>query len=187
MVERARQWRAGGRDGASCGRDGEMWTVRLGGRQVTVAHSVGMEYLAALIGQDGREVAAVELTGGVAERAARQAVFDDAAKAAYRRRVEDLRAEIDDADECNDIERAARAREELDALLDELRRAAGLGGRTRSFAHDAERARVSVRKAITRALATVRAADPTLADELASRLVTGTRCSFTTTPVAAVA
>ena len=113
-------------------------------------------------------------------------MFDDAAKAAYRRRVEDLRAEIDDADVCNDIERAARAREELDVLLDELRRAAGLGGRTRNFAHDAERARVSVRKAIIRALAAVRAADPILAAELDFRLVTGTRCSFTSSPVAAV-
>ena len=180
----ARQWRANGDDGASCGRDGDMWTVRLGGRQVTVVHSVGMEYLAALIGQDGREVAAVELTGGVAARGAGQAVFDDAAKAAYRRRVEDLRAEIDDADVCNDIERAARAREELDVLLDELRRAVGLGGRSRRFGDDAERARVSVRKAIIRALAAVRAADPVLGAQLADRLVTGTRCSFTSSPVA---
>ena len=114
-------------------------------------------------------------------------MLDDAAKAAYRRRIEDLRAEIDDADVGNDIEHAARAREELDVLLDELRRATGLGGRPRRFGCDAERARVSVRKAITRAIAAVRAADPQLAAELGERLVTGTRCTFTARPAAAVA
>ena len=80
----------------------------------------------------------------------------------YRRRIDELRHELDDAEACADLERAARARIELDTLLDELRRASGLGGRARSFSDDAERARVSVHKAIKRALRMIAEVDPEL-------------------------
>ena len=103
----------------------------------------------------------------------------------FRRRIEELRAEIDDADECADIERAARGRRELDALLDELRRAAGLAGRARCFGNPAERARVSVRKAIMRAVDALRSVDPQLADALGGRVVTGVRCTFAADPASA--
>ncbi len=177
--------------GAVCRRDGGIWTFGLGGRTVAVPHSVGMDYLCELVANEGTEIAAVELASGHVvggRRDGPQIVLDDAAKAAYRHRVEDLRAEIDDAEACHDIERAARSREELDVLLDELRRAVGLGGRTRRFADDAERARVSVRKAIMRAVNAVRAVDAVLGTQLAERIVTGTRCAFTATgPLAAAA
>jgi hypothetical protein len=140
-----------------------------------------MEYLAALMANAGTEIRAVELASGHAVNGrgdGPQVVLDDAAKVAYRRRIDELRADVDDAETCHDLERAARAREELDVVLDELRRAVGLGGRARRFGDDAERARVSVRKALIRALAAVRAADPILGAELAARVVTGTRCAF---------
>lgn len=177
---------------AVCRRDGDVWTVGLGGRSVVVPHSVGLDYLRELIANAGTEIAAVELASGhtmSGRGEGTQIVLDDAAKAAYRERVEDLRADIDDAESCCDLERATRARLELDALLDELRRAAGLGGRTRRFGDDAERARVSVRKAIMRAVAAVRTADPVLGAQLAARIVTGTRCVFTAagSPATAVA
>ena len=61
-----------------------------------------------------------------------------------------------------DLERVARTRLELDRYLEELARATGLGGRSRSFADAAERARVSVHKAIKRALASITEAHPDL-------------------------
>ncbi len=191
LTERARRWRehAGPTPNVICNRDGGMWTIGAQNRLVTVSHSVGMDYLATLIAHPGVEIAAVELVSryavGRADRP--QVVLDDAAKTAYRRRVEDLRVEIDDADDCADIERASRARYELDVLLDELRRATGLGGRSRGFGHASERARVSVRKAITRALDALRAVDAEVAGELGSRVVTGVRCVFLDSPTRQVA
>ena len=173
-----------------CRRVGDLWTVGLGGRRALVAHSVGMEYLAELMANEGVKIAAVELASGHAVSGrgeGAQIVLDDSAKAAYRERVEDLRIEVDDAERCEDLERAARARQELDALLDELRRAVGLGGRSRRFGDDVERARVSVRKAIVRAVGAVTAADALLGAQLADRIVTGTRCTFTVASPRAVA
>ncbi|MFT3852479.1 MAG: hypothetical protein QM733_07070 [Ilumatobacteraceae bacterium] len=193
MTGRAASWRAVAAAASTdadvrCHRDGHLWTVGLGERSVVVTHAVGMDYLAELIANAGVEIPAVELASNhtVTGRGdGPQVVLDDAAKAAYRRRVDELRAEVDDAEACHDLARAERARTELEVLLDELRRAVGLGGRSRRFGDDAERARVSVRKAITRALAAVRSADAALGADLAARVVTGTRCVFTASPTPA--
>ena len=142
-------------------------------------HGVGMQYLDHLLRHPDVDIAAVELAGATSA-SSRDPVLDPRAKAAYRRRVEELEAELDDAERCADLERVARARLELDRYLEELARATGLGGRTRSFADAAERARVSVHKAIKRALASITEAHPDLGRELSSRVVTGTRCVYRT-------
>src|SRR5262249_54889847 len=86
-----------------CRRAGRSWHVGIDGRAVVVPHSVGMAYLARLLESPGTEVSAVELVG-VHEAAppARQAVVDDQAVAAYRRRAGELQAEIDEAEDNND-------------------------------------------------------------------------------------
>jgi hypothetical protein len=81
-------------------RVGRHWEVRADGRAAMVRHSVGMVYLARLIGQPGVEVPATELVAGheATVLAGRQDVLDGPAKAAYRRRAEELREAIDDAE-----------------------------------------------------------------------------------------
>ena len=85
---------------------------------------------------------------------------------------------------CADLERAAGARLELDALLDELRSATGLSGRTRTFTDDAQRARVSVHKALKRVLAMIADVEGSLGGHLAARVATGMRCVYRTSPLA---
>jgi hypothetical protein len=108
-------------------------------------------------------------------------VLDADAKAAYRRRIEELRSELADAEECADLERAARAREELDRFLEELARCTGFAGRARSFTHNAERARVSVHKAIKRAVSAIAEIDPAIGRAVGDRVVTGSTCVFLAT------
>lgn len=165
----------------TCRRDGRVWQVRLGERAVAVPHSVGMGYLAHLIEHAGVEVAAVELASGYAvscRGSSPEPVLDARAKAAYRRRIDELRDDVHDAEAHADPARAALARAELDRFVTELTRCTGFGGETRSFVDAAERARVSVQKAIKRALATITEADPKLGQELASRVITGMRCVY---------
>jgi hypothetical protein len=54
----------------------------------------------------------------------------------------------------------------------------GLGGRSRAFDDDAERARISVQKAIRRALAAVLEADAVLGRRLERSIVTGAHCAY---------
>jgi hypothetical protein len=181
MQRRAQEWaaRLDTFGAIACRREGRAWRWCYDGRTVLVPDSVGLGYLARLVASPGKEIAAVELAGRHENIAsARQAIADDQAVAAYRRRVGELQAEIDEADDRGDIERATRARAEFDALLDEVRRTTGLLGRPRSFADDVERARTSVQKAIKRAVQRVADADAPLGRELLARVVTGNRCLF---------
>lgn len=82
-------------------------------------------------------------------------------------------------------ERAARARVELDFLLDELRRATGLGGRDRTAGDDHERARQAVRARIRHAIGRIGEHHPALGRHLERSIRTGTFCCYA--PAAPVA
>ena len=87
------------------------------------------------------------------------AVIDDEAKAAYRARLRELQAELDEAADFNDPVRGEGARLEMDALEAQLSAAFGLGGRARPEGSAAERARQSVTKAIREATRRISAED----------------------------
>src|SRR5438552_2970739 len=70
----------------------------------------------------------------------------------------------------------AALRSELDMIVEQLRAAVGLGGRDRTMAGNAERARVAVRKAITAALDRLAEHDSTFAQHLRLHIRTGTCC-----------
>src|SRR5258705_388927 len=69
-------------------------------------------------------------------------------RSGYKERLDDLRAELDEAERFNDGERASRARREIEFLTDELAKSAGIGGRDRRAARASERARVNVTRTI---------------------------------------
>jgi hypothetical protein len=156
------------------------WHVRYGAVSFELPDMKGLHHLARLLAEPGRELHVLDLTGGAAEDAG--PVLDERAKREYRRRVEDLQHEIEEAESWNDSERAARARLELDALTRELAAAVGLGGRDRSAASSAERARVSVRKAIAKAIAQIAEHDADLGLLLSTTVKTGSYCSYTPDP-----
>ena len=106
------------------------------------------------------------------------AMLDDAARAAYGRRLTELREEIDEAREFKDNERAAKAQEEIDALGRELKGAIGLAGRDRRAASSTERARIAVTKAIRLSLNKIAENDASLGRLLSTTIKTGTVCAY---------
>jgi hypothetical protein len=148
-----------------------------GDERAIVPHSVGMGYLATLLARPRDDVRAALLAGAVEEQG-HQPVLDASAREAYRRQVVELRRDIDQADDNGDIERAARLRAELDALVEELTRLVRPGGRSRAFTDADERARTSVQKALRRAIEAIRGGAPRLADGLTRSVRTGTVCRF---------
>jgi hypothetical protein len=168
-------------------RKGKNWEVALGGRKAQVKHGLGMTYLASLVGNPGYEIPALDLLVGPAlgthtalDRGSRSnhLILDDAAKRSYKERLAQLDREIEEFESFNDEGRAAQLRAEKEWLIAELSAAAGLAGRARSFATSDERARISVSKAIWRALDNITDADPVLGDVLRRSVQTGQRCSY---------
>lgn len=172
----------------TCKPQGRKWRLDLGSRSVLVDHSVGLLHLAVLTANPGVEVAAIDLAAGVDAlgKAARtaglsaQPVLDRSAVQRYRERLAQLRDEVDDLEASGDAEGAHRARTERDWVLAELAAGTGLGGRTRAFSDNGERARLAVGKAIRRAIAHIESADPLIGAHLRDGVHTGTRCWYRT-------
>src|SRR5258708_15628657 len=160
------------------GKEGEFWTVGYGGKAFRLKDSKGLGYLAHLLRHPAAEFHVLDLVGGMAsqreEDEAGQAthglprgdedlekagihigslgdageMLDEQAKLAYRRRLSELREELEQAKELGNVGRAEKAEQEIDALTSELSRAVGLGGRNRRAASASGRAPQSISKTI---------------------------------------
>jgi predicted ATPase len=161
-------------------REGDVWAITDGGRELRLRDSKGLQYLAALIAAPGREHHVLELAGSGLDEPA-PAALDDAARAAYRRRLAELEDELDEAERFADPERLARLHDERDALYGELRSAVGLGGRSRAGG-SAERARKAVTNRLRDAVARIESEDAELAAHLRASLHTGIVCAYRPEP-----
>ena len=168
--------------GATCVRDGREWRIGLAGRSTRVWHSVGMLHLAVLLANPNTEIPAIELAAGVEALSVRaaspQEILDQPALRQYRRRLQRLRAELDELEAGGDQHRLATVRAEHDWLAAELSASTGIAGRARRFADNDERARIAVSKAIRRALTRIEEADPAIGQHLRIHVHTGARCSY---------
>jgi non-specific serine/threonine protein kinase len=88
------------------------------------------------------------------------AILDPQAKSAYRRRLEEVRGELEEAEAFNDTGRATAAREEMEAISEQLAAAVGLGGRDRQTGSAAERARTAVTQRVRAAIKRIAAQQP---------------------------
>jgi hypothetical protein len=167
-------------------RGDKYWTIAWAGQQFRLRNTKGLVYLAELLRNPGRELFALDLaqierepvSGPPRRLGDAGPLLDARAKAAYRRRLEDLREDLDVAERANDPERAAKAREEIAFLSDELARATGLGGRDRKAASAVERARQSVTVAIRATVKTISEHSPDLGGHLAATVKTGKFCVY---------
>lgn len=180
-------------------RDGDTWTVALNGQRALVRDLKGLRHLARLLAEPGREFHALDLASVASghlpsatvhdvERANDDVgpLLDDRARAAYRRRLQEVEEDIEEAEGNNDPERAALARRDRDFLVQELSRAVGLGGRSRLAGSDAERARTTVTRSIRYALARIAEHHRPLADHLEHAVHTGTYCRYDPDPEARI-
>jgi hypothetical protein len=178
--------------------EGEFWTIAYEGQMFRLRDLKGLRYIASLLASPGREVHVLELvnaaTGRAADARARLAdddvvslwpsdfdpLLDDQARKDYGRRLEELEEELEQARDWGDTERAARLGNELDLLTKELAGAVGVRGRERTFSSPAERARISVTKAIRTAIRLIDKHCPELAAHFEASIQTGRSCSYAT-------
>jgi serine/threonine-protein kinase len=162
-------------------REGDYFTVEHAGRTARLKSSVGLDLLARLIERPGEELPALMLAapaGCDAPLGNAGELLDGDAASAYKERLEDLRDHLREAEELGDRARAARAREEMDALAAELARGLGLGGKARIAGSAAERARVNVQRHIRKAIRKIADEHPDLGRYLDWTIKTGTFCSY---------
>jgi hypothetical protein len=166
--------------------EGDSWAFEWAGRSFRLRDSVGLRHLARLLAEPGRERHVLDLVGTAAnvphDAGSAGGLIDDQARAEYRQRLRELAGEIDEAESWGDPERASKARREVDLLTEQLAAAVGLGGRARGVASSAERARVTVTKAIRAAQQRIAREDAELGAHLEISLRTGTFCVYRPDP-----
>jgi tetratricopeptide (TPR) repeat protein len=178
---------------------GETWSIRFGDTTFQLKAVLGLTYIAHLLRHPGvefhvtdlvdlaegrRPAASARLGEAVTVRSLGDAgeVIDAQAKAEYRRRLSELREELEEAESLNDLGRAEHMRAEIEALGGQLAEAIGIGGRHRRAGSHVERARVSVTKRVTKAIRKMDEFAPLLAAHLRSRIKTGTLCTYDPDP-----
>ncbi len=173
---------------ASMRRDGPTWLLTSPLGDARLPDNAGPAQLARLLSSPRVEVAAVELAGGSAGPvdADLGPGLDVRAKREYRRRLHLLQVEVDDAGADHDVVRAEKAHVEMEALLRELRRAVGLGGRDRPTGSDAERARINVVRSLRRTIAAIGRQAPLLGAHLDESVRTGRHCIYLPVPGSAL-
>ncbi|MGH9271983.1 MAG: hypothetical protein ACRDZ2_11990, partial [Ilumatobacteraceae bacterium] len=170
---------------------GSWWTATCDGVSVRLSDTKGLGYLAELMANPGAERHALDLVdrvegveAGIDRRTFGDAgpLLDSAARTAYRRRIEQLRADAEDALAEERLEDAETARAELDQLVGQLAQAFGLGGQARRAGSVAERARLNVTRALRSAITKLTDALPKAGATLDRDVRTGTYCAYTPIP-----
>lgn len=162
--------------------EAQAWRLEYRGRVSLLKARRGLDYLARLLAAPEQEfhvldLAAAEGSATIVATAA-EAILDPRAKRELRDRVEDLRAELSEAEAHHDLSRTERLRAELEAIGAHLARSLGLGQRDRHGHDDAERARAAVTKALRAAVRQVEEVEPELAAVLDRSIRTGVFCSY---------
>jgi hypothetical protein len=171
-------------------RDGDVWLVRYAGVNLRLKDGKGPQYLATLLGTPGREIHVLEFGATAAPPASRGALhglsigapgasIDDApdhrARREYRARLDDLHAELEEAEQFADIGRAEQLRVELDQLMVQL---AGRLGSRPVLRSPAETARKAVTKVLRTQIGKLLDVHPALGRHLRDTVQMGTVCVY---------
>jgi tetratricopeptide (TPR) repeat protein len=175
-------------------REGDYWSVVFNGETTRLRDSRGLQYIARLLGDPGRELHVLDLVASagfqsgqsdfpvVTDRGDAGEVLDARAKQAYRRRLAEIEEDLDRAASLGDDRRAVQAEAEREFLMKELAYAVGLGGRDRRASSASERARSAVTRAIRLALTRVREHNPSLGQHFDRTIRTGAHCTYLPEP-----
>ena len=184
-------------------RQGDYWVIRYQGQTTILKATRGLDYVAYLLGHPARDVHVsellvppIDLPAPMPLSSLREAdcygqtlgpqnagsILDSRAKAEYKRRIDELRKDRQEAERLNDSYRAISARREMEAIAEQLAVAVGLVGRDRRFSSNTERARSAVTKRIRETIKRIAKIIPPLGQHLAARIKTGYFCSYNPHP-----
>jgi predicted ATPase len=161
---------------------GGVWHLAFNGKSVHVPDLKGLWHLRELVSRPREAVPALSLLASPSEDPVPVGdagpMLDREALKQYRKRLAELDAALEAAEGHDDVPRHAKVSAEREALVRELARATGLGGKARRSGSPVEKARLNVTRTIRHAITQLQSAFPELATHLDESIVTGVACSY---------
>jgi predicted ATPase len=162
--------------------EGGTWHIQYEGTDVHMPDLKGLWHLRELLARPHQPVAALSLISASSDEPLATSdtgpMLDRQALRQYRQRIAELDDELDVAALRGDAKRQAERTAERKALIEELKRATGLGGRPRRSGSPAEKARVNVTRTIRHAIRELASKAPDVAAHLEESIVTGISCCY---------
>jgi predicted ATPase len=162
--------------------EGGVWHIKFNGKDAHVPDMKGLWHLRELVCRPREAVLALSLIAAPTEDPVPVGdagpMLDREALRQYRKRLADLDEELEDAEAKHDAARHAKRSAEREALLKELARATGLGGKPRRTGSPTEKARLNVTRTIRHAITHLSTALPELAAHLEESVSTGVSCCY---------
>ena len=161
---------------------GGVWHLAFNGKSVHVPDFKGLWHLRELVSRPREAVPALSLFTSPSEEPVAIGdagpLLDREALRQYRNRLAELDEALEEAATRDDVARHAKLSTEREALLKELARATGLGGKARRSGSPAEKARLNVTRTIRHAITYLQTTFPELATHLDESVLTGVSCSY---------
>jgi hypothetical protein len=161
---------------------GGVWHIAFNDRNAHVQDMKGLWHLRELVSRPNSPVLALSLIAAPSEDPLpigdAGPMLDRVALRQYRNRLLELDEDLDDAEAKQDITRHDKRSAEREALLKELARATGLGGKPRPMGSPTEKARLNVTRTIRHAISQLSTALPELAAHLGESIATGVSCCY---------
>ena len=166
--------------------EGEIWTLVFDGKASRLKDIRGLHYIATLLRHPGVHFHVLELTSGPGASTLASPnegpPLDETARSSYRRRLAELTDDLAVAENERDESAAARARQEIDALTEQLASMYGYRHGRRQLSAVSEKARVNVTRTIRLVVDKLAQENPGLAHYIRSNIHTGTMCSYAPDP-----
>lgn len=155
------------------------WIIRFGGRPVTAGNLKGLVYIHYLLENPDRDIPVVEMLANIMGDERVRAVgnsgpvIDEASFQQYRKVLQDLQEEMDEARHLKDNAQVERIRKEMNTLATTVLKSRGLGGRKRNLADDVDKIRSATTLAIRRAIEKIQKNSSPCGEHLNDRIDTG--------------
>ncbi len=158
-------------------KQGDVWNLSFGGQTLQMPAMRGFDDIARMLARPNEDLHCADLAD-VKVQSAGMEVADARSLQAYRLRLAELDSGLADAIAAEDDHLAEKLEAEREAVLREVGRAAGIGGRKRTSGGANERARSAVTWRIRHAIRKIGKLHPPLGRHLERSLRTGTFCNY---------
>jgi len=155
-----------------------IWHMEFDGIEITMPDLKGFHDIARLLALPDTDVHCTELMGSESSMDEKDYTIDERARHEYQDHVMELKSNIDEAKENNDLGRKAHLQQELDYIIEHLAKNLGLGAQPRKMKSSAERARAAVTLRIRSAIKKIAPHHPALAKHFSNSIRTGLFCSY---------